>query len=78
MRTIGFAFTGDEGEKRPIAKAFALAEHITGVPLTEEAFEEAVHLPGLVEDRLRAVPVRACRGRSGLRPPPAGRRSGRA
>ncbi|MFI6517801.1 DUF6461 domain-containing protein [Spirillospora sp. NPDC050679] len=52
MRAMGFAFAfaEDEGEQRPIAKAFALAEHITGVPLTAETFEEAVYLLGVVED----------------------------
>jgi hypothetical protein len=46
MRAIGFAFAEDEGEHDSIAKAFALAEHITGVPLTEETFEESVYLLG--------------------------------
>ncbi|MEW2353543.1 DUF6461 domain-containing protein [Spirillospora sp. NPDC029432] len=48
MRAIGFRFAEDEGEEDPIAKAFALAEHITGVGLTEETFEQAVYLLGAV------------------------------
>lgn len=48
MRAIGFRFIEDEGEENPIAKAFALAEHITGVPLTEGRFEKAVYLLGAV------------------------------
>ncbi|MGI5170312.1 DUF6461 domain-containing protein [Spirillospora sp. CA-253888] len=50
MRAIGFTFAEDEGERRPIAKAFALAEHITGVPLTAETFEESAYLLGVVEE----------------------------
>ncbi|MFI0405677.1 DUF6461 domain-containing protein [Actinomadura sp. 3N508] len=50
MRAIGFQLVEDEGETNPIAKAFALAEHITGVSLTEETFEEAAYLLGVVPD----------------------------
>lgn len=49
MRAIGFAFTEDGGEDEAIAKAFALAEHLTGVPLTEETFEQADYLLGVVK-----------------------------
>ncbi|GAA1582121.1 hypothetical protein GCM10009678_76070 [Actinomadura kijaniata] len=47
MRAVGFRFEeGDAEREESIALAFAPAEHLTGVELTEEVFEESEHLLG--------------------------------